>query len=255
MGTINMFQLPCSPPQNFLPWFFFSLHPIIFFSDPDPSLSLFPPSPLCHPLLVVPPPPGRAGQSVSRRGPPVPYSSDSHLGRVSSRQPGPVGTVGAGQAFPGEPQNVNTLMKFPHFSLSWRNVFTLYTQLSLTTQFIICYCSASVIVDRSDRKYESVLSYMHHFSLRQLMFSRPYSRKLEAEADQVGLQLAAKVSSSPVCYYLKARTDFTHERRSTRHPEKSFRFFLVCFSLRLSVFLWPVEIYPMMSSAFSLLGF
>lgn len=26
------------------------------------------------------------------------------------------------------------------------------------------------------------------------MFSRPYSRKLEAEADQVGLQLAAKVS-------------------------------------------------------------
>lgn len=30
--------------------------------------------------------------------------------------------------------------------------------------------------------------------LHQLMFSRPYSRRLEAEADQVGLQLAAKVS-------------------------------------------------------------
>ena len=28
----------------------------------------------------------------------------------------------------------------------------------------------------------------------QLIFSRPYSRRLEAEADQVGLQLAAKVS-------------------------------------------------------------
>lgn len=28
------------------------------------------------------------------------------------------------------------------------------------------------------------------------MFSRPYSRRLEAEADQVGLQLAAKVYSS-----------------------------------------------------------
>ena len=49
MGTIDMFQLPCSPPQNFLPWFFFSLCPIIFFSDPNPSLSSFPPSPLCHP--------------------------------------------------------------------------------------------------------------------------------------------------------------------------------------------------------------
>lgn len=30
--------------------------------------------------------------------------------------------------------------------------------------------------------------------LHQLMFSRPYSRRLEAEADHVGLQLAAKVS-------------------------------------------------------------
>lgn len=29
------------------------------------------------------------------------------------------------------------------------------------------------------------------------MFNRPYSRKLEAEADQVGLQLAAKVFNTP----------------------------------------------------------
>lgn len=38
--------------------------------------------------------------------------------------------------------------------------------------------------------------YIHHvyiFIFSQLMFSRPYSRKLEAEADKVGLQLAAKV--------------------------------------------------------------
>ena len=34
------------------------------------------------------------------------------------------------------------------------------------------------------------------------MFSRPYSRKLEAEADKVGLQLAAKVLSYPVYYFL-----------------------------------------------------
>lgn len=36
--------------------------------------------------------------------------------------------------------------------------------------------------------------------LSQLMLSRPYSRKLEAEADKIGLQLAAKVSSSQFCH-------------------------------------------------------
>lgn len=52
------------------------------------------------------------------------------------------------------------------------------------------------------------------------MFSRPYSRKLEAEADQVGLQLAAKVSLFPVCYYLKEHsTDFTLKVRCICHEE------------------------------------
>lgn len=49
-------------------------------------------------------PPGRAGQFVSRRGPPVSYSADHHLGCVSSRQPGAAGAVGTGQTFPGETQ-------------------------------------------------------------------------------------------------------------------------------------------------------
>ncbi|XP_029683513.1 metalloendopeptidase OMA1, mitochondrial isoform X2 [Takifugu rubripes] len=38
----------------------------------------------------------------------------------------------------------------------------------------------------------AVLGHWVQQKLSQLMFSRPYSRKLEAEADQVGLQLAAK---------------------------------------------------------------
>lgn len=40
-----------------------------------------------------------------------------------------------------------------------------------------------------------------HLSAFQLVFSHPYSRKLEAEADQVGLQLAAKVSQSQICHH------------------------------------------------------
>ena len=40
---------------------------------------------------------------------------------------------------------------------------------------------------------ESVSSACRVGFLSQLMFSRPYSRKLEAEADKVGMQLAAKV--------------------------------------------------------------
>lgn len=61
---------------------------------------------------------------------------------------------------------------------------------------------------------------VYHLSLPQLMFSRPFSRKLEAEADQVGLQLAAKVSLSSICYYLKEHsTDFPHKAQFIRHKE------------------------------------
>lgn len=83
-------------------------------------------------------------------------------------------------------------------------------------------------------------SYIHHLSLPQLIFSRPYSRKLEAEADQVGLQLAAKVSSSsPLCYSLKEHfTNHTHEVQ-----------FIVTMSTTSKVkkkglqpVFWPVEI-------------
>lgn len=66
-----------------------------------PSSSPLSPPP-CHPTSLRSPPPGRTGQSVSCCRLPVPYSADSHLGRVSSRQPGTTGTVGTGQAFPGE---------------------------------------------------------------------------------------------------------------------------------------------------------
>lgn len=148
MGTINMFQLPCSPPRNFLPWFFSSRYAIIFFSDPNPSLSF--PLPSVTPSSSSRLPQGRAGQSVSRRGPPVPYSSDSHLGRVSSRQPGPAGTVGAGQAFPGEPQNVNTPMKFCSFFAQLKKHFhTLHTAFTGSTVYYMllwcqCYCRPEI---------------------------------------------------------------------------------------------------------------
>lgn len=105
MGTINKFQLPRSPPKNFLP-LFFSPYPHSFsfvsqtFTVLLPSFSPLSPPP-CHPTSLCSPPPGRTGQSVSCRGPPVPYPADSHLGRVSSRQLGTSGTVGTGQAYTG----------------------------------------------------------------------------------------------------------------------------------------------------------
>lgn len=60
-------------------------------------------SPLpCHPTCLRSPSAGGEGQSVSCRGPPVRCVADSHLGRVSSRQPGIAGTVGTGQAYRGD---------------------------------------------------------------------------------------------------------------------------------------------------------
>lgn len=65
MGTINMFQLPCSPPKNFMPLlfphypiltFFFFLTSILDF----PHFFLFP---LCHLLLVIPHPPAPLPQA------------------------------------------------------------------------------------------------------------------------------------------------------------------------------------------------
>lgn len=102
MGTIDMFQLPHSPPRNFLHLFF---SPCLFCA---PTLCYSPsffPFLLCHLLLFIThcsSSSGRAGQSVSCRGPPVSYSADGHLGNMSSRQPGRAGTVGTGKAYRGE---------------------------------------------------------------------------------------------------------------------------------------------------------
>lgn len=99
-------------------------------------------------------PPGRTGQSVSCRGPPVPYSADSHLGCVSSRQPGSAGTVGTGQAFPGETYSrlMHRITHFPGCHLI-EETSHFHTQCSLNGQhfyYTVCYCSASVIVDLSE---------------------------------------------------------------------------------------------------------
>lgn len=114
---------------------------LFFFSYLNPWLSSFLPfSPLspppCHPTSPCSPPPGRTGQSVSRRRPPVPYSTHGHLGCVSSRQLGASGTVGTGQAFPGETQNVASILcitQYPYF-YSIEGILTLYTQCSLIRQ-------------------------------------------------------------------------------------------------------------------------
>nr|XP_046248837.1 metalloendopeptidase OMA1, mitochondrial isoform X2 [Scatophagus argus] len=69
--------------------------------------------------------------------------------------------------------------------------------------------------------------------LSQLMFSRPYSRKLEAEADQVGLQLAAKacadVRAGPVFWQqMEIRDQLTGEPNIpewlSTHPSHKNRF-------------------------------
>lgn len=62
----------------------------------------------------------------------------------------------------------------------------------------------------------AVLGHWVQEKLSQLMFSRPYSRKLEAEADQVGLQLAAKacadVRAGPVFWQqMEIRDQLTGE--------------------------------------------
>ncbi|GAA6068190.1 metalloendopeptidase OMA1, mitochondrial [Tachysurus ichikawai] len=55
--------------------------------------------------------------------------------------------------------------------------------------------------------------------LVELLFNRPYSRKLEAEADQIGLQLAAKacvdVRSSPVFWRLMELSNQLSEESTT----------------------------------------
>lgn len=81
-----------SPSHNLLFWLQTCTFYIAFF------FSLF-----CHLLLLfLLLSPGGAGQSVPRCGPPVPDPADSHLGCVSSRQPGAAGPVGTGEAFRGE---------------------------------------------------------------------------------------------------------------------------------------------------------
>lgn len=173
MGTINMFQVLLTSPKNsFSPLFLsFPSYPVLYLPPPwlssvTPSVT-FPSSRLCSP------PPGRTGQPVSHPGPPVPGFAERHLGSVSPRQPGTAGTLGAAKTFSGEIQSA-TRRTFSHFiSTIQCNRFTFPWRLFLKWS----WCPGCLFP-------------------HQLMFSRPYSRKLEAEADQVGLQLAAKVSFS-----------------------------------------------------------
>lgn len=135
MGTINMFQLPVHLPKTLCLYYSLTIPFLPFFFFLTSILSPLSPPP-CHPTSPCSPPPGRTGQSVSRRGPPVPYSTHGHLGCVSSRQLGAAGTVGTGQAFPGETQNVASILcitQYPYF-YSIEGILTLYTQCSLIRQ-------------------------------------------------------------------------------------------------------------------------
>lgn len=131
-------------------WFFFSY--LVLFLSPPRLSSVTPQSPSsCHRTCLCSPPPGRTGQPVSHRGPPVPDFAERHLGFVSSRQPGAAGTVGTGQTFSGKIQSVTQwiYLKYPVFQKKKQRLFLRYW--NIFQQFLkLFWCSGLFVSPPAD---------------------------------------------------------------------------------------------------------
>lgn len=74
------------------------------------------------------------------------------------------------------------------------------------------------------------MTYSSNVLFLQFIFDRPYSRTLEAEADKVGLQFAAKVTTTGLFYYqLNRHFSFCITTRGSFELHTEVNCVVVCF--------------------------